>query len=70
MEALIIVAHGSKVKSSNDEIVEIVSKIKSNIDDSILVFHAFLELTEPSVFKAITNKPITYLQSNPFHVQP
>jgi sirohydrochlorin cobaltochelatase len=40
MEALIIVAHGSKVKSSNDEIVEIVSKIKSNIDDSILVFQA------------------------------
>ena len=55
MEALIIVAHGSKVKSSNDEIVDIVSKIKSNVDDNILVLHAFLELSEPSVFKAITN---------------
>lgn len=37
MEALIIVAHGSKVKSSNDEIVNIVSKIKFNIDDKIWV---------------------------------
>lgn len=57
MEALIIVAHGSKVKSSNDEIVNIVSKIKSNIDDKVLVFHAFLELSEPSIFIAI-NKAI------------
>ena len=57
MEALIIVAHGSKVKSSNDEIVNIVSKIKFNIDDRILVFHAFLELSEPSIFIAI-NKAI------------
>lgn len=58
MEALIIVAHGSKVKSSNDEIINIVSKIKFNIDDNILVFHAFLELSEPSIFIAI-NKAIT-----------
>lgn len=57
MEALIIVAHGSKVKSSNDEIINIVSKIKFNIDDNILVFHAFLELSEPSIFIAI-NKAI------------
>ena len=57
MEALIIVAHGSKVKSSNDEIVNIVSKIKFNVDDRILVFHAFLELSEPSIFIAI-NKAI------------
>ncbi len=57
MEALIIVAHGSKVKSSNDEIINIVSKIKFNIDDNILVFHAFLELSEPSIFIAM-NKAI------------
>ena len=57
MEALIIVAHGSKVKSSNDEIVNIVSKIKFNVDDKVLVFHAFLELSEPSIFMAI-NKAI------------
>ena len=57
MEALIIIAHGSKVKSSNDEIVDIVSKIKNSVDNKLLVFHAFLELTEPSVFVAI-NKAI------------
>ncbi len=57
MEALIIVAHGSKVKSSNDEIVEIISQIKSDINPEILVFHAFLELSEPSIFMAI-NKAI------------
>lgn len=55
MEALIIIAHGSKVKSSNDEIVDIISKIKASVDDKILVFHAFLELSEPSVFMAINN---------------
>lgn len=55
MEALIIIAHGSKVKSSNDEIIDIVSKIKASVDDEISVFHAFLELSEPSVFMAINN---------------
>ncbi len=55
MEALIIVAHGSKVKSSNNEIVDIVSKIKSTLNDELLVFHAFLELSEPSIFKALSD---------------
>ncbi len=55
MEALIIVAHGSKVKSSNDEIVDIVSKIKSTLNDELLVLHAFLELSEPSIFKALSS---------------
>ena len=53
MEALIIVAHGSKVKSSNDEIVEIVSKIKNSMNNDFLILHAFLELSEPSIFMAI-----------------
>ncbi|PUE64091.1 sirohydrochlorin chelatase [Arcobacter caeni] len=53
MEALVIIAHGSKVKSSNDEIVDIVSKIKSNITTELLVSHAFLELCEPSISVAI-----------------
>ena len=57
MEALIIVAHGSKVKSSNDEVIEIVSQIRNDINSGILVFHAFLELSEPSIFMAI-NKAI------------
>lgn len=58
MEALIIVAHGSKVKSSNDEIVDIMLKIRSNMkDEKTLVFHAFLELSDPSIFMAL-NKAI------------
>jgi sirohydrochlorin cobaltochelatase len=58
MEALIIVAHGSKLKSSNDEIVDIVLKIENSVKDkNLIVFHAFLELTEPSIFMAI-NKAI------------
>ena len=44
MEALIIIAHGSKVKSSNDEIVDIISKIKHNVTTTeLLVLHAFLD---------------------------
>lgn len=56
MEALIIVAHGSKMKSSNDEIIVISEKIKVKLEDfNIEVYHAFLELTEPSLFIAINN---------------
>ena len=45
MEALIVVAHGSKVESSNNEIKRIVDKIKENLKDEQLdVFYAFLEL--------------------------
>lgn len=46
MESLIIVAHGSKLKSSNDEIIRIVENIKLIKKDS-LVYYAFLELAEP-----------------------
>ena len=60
MEALIVVAHGSKVESSNNEIKGIVNKIKENLkDDELKVFYAFLELAEPSIFVSI-NKAITH----------
>ena len=32
MEALIVVAHGSKMKSSNDEIVIVKEKIKEKLE--------------------------------------
>ncbi len=54
MEALIIVAHGSKMKSSNDEIVNIVEKIKSE-NSGICVFLGFLELTEPLFSSVLKN---------------
>lgn len=56
MEALIIVAHGSKMKSSNDEIISIMEKTKAKLEnENFLVFLGFLELTEPSFYMAITN---------------
>ena len=51
MKALIIVAHGSKLQSSNDEIRNIVFKIKESLqDDKLIVLSSFLELAEPSIF--------------------
>jgi hypothetical protein len=50
MEALIIVAHGSKIKSSNDEIIEISNKIKNKNENT---FYAFLELSEPSFYNVL-----------------
>ena len=56
MEALIIVAHGSKIKTSNDEIKNIVEKIKANLENNeLLVLYAFLELTEPSFYMALNS---------------
>lgn len=56
MEALIIVAHGSKMKSSNEEIISIVEKTKKRLEnENILVLVGFLELTEPSFYMAISN---------------
>lgn len=46
MEALIIVAHGSKLNSSNQEIIKIVENIKT-LKKDILVYYAFLELAQP-----------------------
>lgn len=59
MEALIIVAHGSKVHSSNEEIIEITNKIRLEVNDEVnhLITHAFLEITEPSIFHSI-NKAV------------
>lgn len=60
MDALIIVAHGSKVKTSNDEIVNIANNIRNNFnEDEMLVLHAFLELTEPSIFHTL-NKAVSH----------
>ena len=43
MEALIIVAHGSKMKSSNDEIISIMEKTKAKLEnENFLVFLGFL----------------------------
>lgn len=61
MESLIIVAHGSKIKSSNEEILNLVDNIKDLMQNTeeTLVLKAFLELTEPTLFHAI-NKAVSH----------
>lgn len=60
MESLIIVAHGSRVESSNKEILDLINRIKSNLEnEDILVLKAFLELVEPNLFHAI-NKAVNH----------
>lgn len=55
MNAMLIVAHGSRLPSSNDEIHELTDKVAQRISDSQesdffeLVDCAFLELTDPSI---------------------
>ncbi len=66
MEALIIVAHGSKIKSSNDEIIEISNKIKNKNENT---FYAFLELSEPSfydVLKEVVEKKYKKIKIFPY----
>lgn len=56
MEALIIVAHGSKMESSNDEVLKVVEKIKNKIsNENLIVLASFLESVDPSLFMAINN---------------
>ncbi len=58
MEALIIIAHGSKLKSSNDEVINTVENIKK-LKKDMLVYSAFLELAEPTfedILNVICNK--------------
>ena len=51
MKALLLVAHGSRLASSNDAIKQLTSKLRDKLHSSgfMGVEHAFLELTEPSI---------------------
>jgi sirohydrochlorin ferrochelatase len=47
MKALLLVAHGSRRKQSNDEVVELADRLKKNCSDQYGIIHAgFLELAE------------------------
>jgi sirohydrochlorin ferrochelatase len=47
MNALLLVAHGSRRKQSNDEVVVLADKLKNNCSDQFDIVHAaFLELAE------------------------
>lgn len=57
MKLLVIVAHGSRVKTSNDEIINLTKKLNSECKDKNLkIIPAFLELCEPSIYDAIKNQ--------------
>jgi sirohydrochlorin ferrochelatase len=50
MKALLLVAHGSRRDESNEEVVQLASRLAAiAVDDFDLVEHAFLELAEPSI---------------------
>ena len=47
MKALLLVAHGSRRKQSNDEVVLLADRLKNNCADQYNIIHAgFLELAE------------------------
>ncbi len=54
MKALVIVAHGSRRGSSNDEVRELASKVQGEIGEQYaMVNTGFLELAEPLIPESI-----------------
>lgn len=54
MKALLLIAHGSRRKQSNEEVVVLADKLKKNCADQYAIIHAgFLELAEPLIPEGI-----------------
>ena len=53
MKALLLIAHGSRKTSSNEEVAQLAQKLTNTKSDFQLVTHGFLELTTPKVPDAI-----------------
>ena len=54
MKSLLIVAHGSRRKESNDEIFDLTEKIKDKLGENFgHVSCAFLEISSPSISEGI-----------------
>ncbi|MFK8067262.1 MAG: sirohydrochlorin chelatase [Gammaproteobacteria bacterium] len=54
MNSLILIAHGSRLASSNEEIIMLTECLQEKLaDDYFYISHAFLELAEPSIPRAI-----------------
>ena len=50
MKALLVIAHGSRREASNQEVRQLVARLKRNaVDRFDLFFAAFLELAEPDI---------------------
>ncbi len=56
MNALIILAHGSRRQESNQEIIELTFQVKSIANDEYdIIEYAYLELAEPALLQCIDN---------------
>lgn len=56
MQALLLIAHGSRRRKSNDEVVALTEKLKATCGDQYQIFQAgFLEIAIPSIGTAIKN---------------
>lgn len=54
MKALVLVAHGSRRKQSNDEVIALADKLKQQCRDQYSIVHpGFLELSWPSIPEGI-----------------
>ena len=53
MKTLVIVAHGSRLQQSNDEVINFSNKLKDLNKNKINIRYAFLELTKPSITECI-----------------
>ncbi|MEH6453010.1 MAG: CbiX/SirB N-terminal domain-containing protein [Psychromonas sp.] len=54
MKALLLIAHGSRRKQSNDEVVALANKLKNNCSEQYTIVHSgFLELAAPLIPDAI-----------------
>lgn len=53
MKALLLIAHGSRKASSNQEVAELASKLAQHSSPFEHIAHGFLELTTPKVPDAI-----------------
>jgi sirohydrochlorin ferrochelatase len=54
MQALLVVAHGSRRAQSNQEVIELAAQMATSLPQFQAVEAAFLELVEPSISQKIT----------------
>ncbi len=55
MQALLLIAHGSRRQASNDEVRDLTNVLKQQADNEFSIVEcAFLELAEPSIPEGIT----------------
>ncbi len=56
MDALLLVAHGSRRQQSNNEVIELADKLRDSFHDDYKIVHSgFLELASPSIPEGIEN---------------